>query len=197
MIELIHKVEKRLMEIDTKLSDAGAGVAPVKEVEDSGLDDLLRKAEQDSKQSVADIDRILEIASQMGSQSSGGSPQNQSSPQPGESPLDSERDTGPQERENTPSEPSSEDQEQPGDEPNDGEKPDDKGDNPEGGENRTGTPRQDETGAGSDPSNDASRWGELPVRYREVFRNQGGEDLPVQYRDWIDAYHRRLSKTRR
>jgi hypothetical protein len=28
---------------------------------------------------------------------------------------------------------------------------------------------------------------------RDVFRSQGGSDLPVRYRDWIDAYYKRLN----
>ena len=40
------------------------------------------------------------------------------------------------------------------------------------------------------------RWGDLPIQVREVFRNQGGSDLPPQYRDWIDAYYRRLNGAR-
>jgi len=33
----------------------------------------------------------------------------------------------------------------------------------------------------------------LPPRAREVFTIKGGEDMPARYRDWIDAYYRRLS----
>ncbi len=66
MKELFHRVEQTLQAIDVELADAGAGLAPLDEVADSGLDDLLRKAESDSDQVVADIDRILEIAEQMG-----------------------------------------------------------------------------------------------------------------------------------
>jgi hypothetical protein len=29
-----------------------------------------------------------------------------------------------------------------------------------------------------------------------LFRTEGGGDLPPQYRDWIDAYHRRLNRRR-
>lgn len=38
------------------------------------------------------------------------------------------------------------------------------------------------------------RWGELPEHAREVFRMQGGGDLPPRYREWIDAYYKRLNK---
>ena len=40
----------------------------------------------------------------------------------------------------------------------------------------------------------AGRWGELPARVRATFRNQGKDDLPVRYREWIDAYYRRLNR---
>ena len=39
----------------------------------------------------------------------------------------------------------------------------------------------------------ADRWGDLPVNARDVFRAQGGTDLPVRYREWIDAYFKRLN----
>jgi hypothetical protein len=38
------------------------------------------------------------------------------------------------------------------------------------------------------------RWGDLPIQVRDVFRNEAGSDLPPQYRDWIDAYYRRLNQ---
>ncbi len=40
------------------------------------------------------------------------------------------------------------------------------------------------------------RWGDLPVYARDVFRAQGGAELPVQYREWIDAYYKRLNRPR-
>ena len=41
------------------------------------------------------------------------------------------------------------------------------------------------------------RWGMLPTHTQDTFRSAGGTDLPPQYRDWIDAYHRRLQKSER
>jgi hypothetical protein len=41
---------------------------------------------------------------------------------------------------------------------------------------------------------DGDKWGDLPVHVRDVFRTQGGGDMPAQYRDWIDAYYRRMAK---
>lgn len=190
IIELIHAVEKRLAGIDRRLSDASAGVAPLEEVEDSGIDDLLRQAAQNGQRNIEDIDRILEIASRLDSNQSSSGGQQSQMPQQGESPLDSERDRGPQERESTPSEPSPQPDPQPKNEPQSGQ-------NPPHGENRPGSDPADRGSGTASTADDANRWGELPVRYREVFRNQGGAELPVQYREWIDAYHRRLSKTRR
>jgi hypothetical protein len=40
----------------------------------------------------------------------------------------------------------------------------------------------------------ADKWGDLPLHVRDVFRAQGGGDMPAQYRDWIDAYYRRMAK---
>jgi hypothetical protein len=36
------------------------------------------------------------------------------------------------------------------------------------------------------------RWGDLPIQVREVFRTEGGADLPPQYPDWIDGYYKKL-----
>ena len=41
---------------------------------------------------------------------------------------------------------------------------------------------------------DVDKWGDLPVHVRDVFRAQGGGDMPAAYRDWIDAYYRRMAK---
>jgi hypothetical protein len=122
--------------------------------------------------------------------------------QPKESPLDQERQRGPGERENTPEapkpdgqEPKPGDSQQPQPEPQ-GEKPDDGGQNPPPGENRPSDPRSDEAGPAVPSGADAERWGSLPERVQEVFQNQITDDLPLQYRDWIDSYYRRLNRTR-
>ena len=118
----------------------------------------------------------------------------------GKSPLDQERDQGPTQSEKTPEAPGEKPgQQDPGqtDQPQQqGEKPDDKGQNPPHGENQNGPPRLDESGQPVPPGGDAERWGFLPERFQETFRNQGADDLPVQYRDWIDSYYRRLNEQR-
>ena len=43
-------------------------------------------------------------------------------------------------------------------------------------------------------ANPAERWGDLPQHARDVFQSAGGADMPARYRDWIDAYYRRLNK---
>jgi hypothetical protein len=77
--------------------------------------------------------------------------------------------------------------------PPDGTQPDSPRGTKDPGENRQGPPpRKDPT----DPAargNDADRWGDLPPRVQDVFRNQGRDDMPVQYREWIDNYYRRLN----
>jgi hypothetical protein len=37
-------------------------------------------------------------------------------------------------------------------------------------------------------------WGNLPLHMRDIFRSEGGADMPARYRDWIDNYYRRLNK---
>ena len=44
-----------------------------------------------------------------------------------------------------------------------------------------------------EPKADATeRWGDLPIQVREVFTNEGGAEMPPQYRDWIDGYYKKL-----
>ncbi|MFO1009221.1 MAG: hypothetical protein U1F29_04080 [Planctomycetota bacterium] len=63
------------------------------------------------------------------------------------------------------------------------------------GENVAGaTPPNDPTGAAHGTTSNLDRWGDLPEHARDVFRMQGGGDLPPRYRDWIDAYYKRLNK---
>jgi hypothetical protein len=118
--------------------------------------------------------------------------------QDGQSPLDQEQgQRGPTEGEQTPDSPG----EKPGgDRPNQpqpsGAKPDDRGQNPPSGTNRPSAAREDPSGAPVGAGNDAERWGTLPERVRHVFQNQITDDLPLQYRDWIDSYYRRLNRAR-
>jgi hypothetical protein len=194
--QLFLDVEANLERIDDHLADAGAGEVPLDAVENAGIDDLLRQTGQLSLDAQSKIDRILEIAKEMGqgSGSGGGSP-----PPGGESPLDQPRDQGPTQSEKTPTAPQEKPGgEQEGEEPKDGKKPKDSSkQNPKDGENAPGEPQPNPPGAPAQHGDEADQWGFLPDHVREVFRNQGRDDLPVQYRDWIDAYYRRLNKTGR
>ena len=69
--DLFHQVERKLEEIDVQLADAGAGEVPLDAVEDAGLDDLLRDSRSKSEESIAGINRILEIAQLLGGQGGG------------------------------------------------------------------------------------------------------------------------------
>ncbi len=205
MVELFGTVERTLQDIDRLLREA----ANAPRAAGSGETELarkLREARQNGDQARQGIDRILELARQMNpSGSGGGSGQEPQSGSSGQSPLDGQgqQSTG---RESTPSTPepgaSGEpkgQQQQPGQEP--GEKPGDarKPDGPQATnqaphERRGGDPRGGEQGGAASPGDARDRWGDLPMHAREVFRNEGGRDMPPLYREWIDAYYRRLNQ---
>jgi len=196
MIELFHKVEQRLGEIDDRLYEASAG-SPIGEQQDAGIDELLKQAIRDSQDAQRDMNRILEIAIQQGQPQSGGGGGDPSGNPSGDSPLDSQPQ-GPQgAKENTPETPDSKP----------APKPESEGQEP-GGAGRPQSPRQSvddprnresappdsgETGS-INTTDGADRWGDLPIHVRDLFRTEGGGDMPPQYRDWIDAYYRRLNQ---
>jgi hypothetical protein len=200
MIHLFHEVERTLGAIDLELADAGAGRIPVPEGKESGIERLLHSQGEKSDQAVTGIERILELAEKLGKQGGGQCMKAGMKPpeQSGESPLDKERQRGPTERENTPQAPKPDPKqgEKPESPKPEGQKPDDRGPNPPPGENRPSPPRVDEPGQPFAPGQDSERWGNLPQRVRQVFQNQIRDDLPIQYRDWIDSYYRRLNKGR-
>lgn len=198
MVELFRKVERRLVEIDELLDQAGAGETGLSEVEESGIGDLLRGSMTRGEQVLEDIDAILELARQNGgscSKPGEGQGGQSDQPLPG-SPLDQQRGQRPQERERTPDAPG-EEQQRSGQEPSD-PRPDSPGEERDLDSQNRPAPPPDEraTGPGSDPSG-ADKWGELPQHVREIFRTEGGDDLPPQYRDWIEGYYRRLNERRK
>lgn len=209
MKELFQKVERRLREIDRLLSDASAGDrAAMKAGADSGMGALLEGSQARGRDVLGGIDRILELAQQLGDekQSSGGSGSGEPSSDPsGKSPLD-QRGQESTQRESTPAKPE-QGEESPGQKP--GEKGQPQEPKPKPGEQtpKDGQPSNDDprNSPGAKPPAHATegpnrngdgpeRWGELPVHARDVFRIEGGGDMPVQYRDWIDSYYRRLNK---
>jgi hypothetical protein len=65
------------------------------------------------------------------------------------------------------------------------------------GRNQEGTASEASDGAKTaNHADPTDNWGFLPPQVRDVFRTQGGGDLPAQYREWIDAYYKRLNKQR-
>lgn len=194
MIELFQQVEQRLGEIDDLLFDASAGT-PLDAQAEAGIGDLLQRSIDGSEEVRRAMDEILVLAEQQGkSQSQGGG-----SPSSGDSPLDSEPQ-GPQgSKEETPEGPS----QKPGGEqpaPPPGEQPGGEGppesprDSLEAPQNNAAEdPQAGESGSASGPQGN-ERWGDLPTHVRDLFRTEGGGDLPPQYRDWIDAYYRRLNQ---
>jgi hypothetical protein len=212
--ELFAKVEKRLERMSQLLGEASAGdTRALERLGGSGIDELIRAAETPppggapagigglieatqghGRELVQEIDRVLEIAreqsqQQQSSGSGGGQGQKPQpggqQPQQGQSPENSKQMQG-------------EDAPQPGQEP-EGQQPRD-GQDPRGNqENPAETPQQPgdkppgaDVGAPSS-ADEGGQWGDLPVHVRRVFRNGVGEDVPPRYRDWIDAYHKKLS----
>ena len=66
MIQLFHKVERRLGEIDRLLYDASAGKTALKSLEESGIANLIKNSSGKSQEVIKDIDKILAIAAKSG-----------------------------------------------------------------------------------------------------------------------------------
>lgn len=202
MVELFHKVERRLAEIDALLYDASTGQPSAREglasVADSGIGELLQRSQSQSQEVLQDIDRILEIARQFGQSQSQGQGSCESALQ-GSSPLDQKPGAQGQKEETPEMMNSGQKRPEPGedcDKPGDG-KPNDPRDAvaPDDPENRDATSEPPDAETGRVEVQDSSeRWGDLPEHVRDLFRTEGGRDMPPQYRDWIDGYYRRLNR---
>ena len=115
------------------------------------------------------------------------------------SPLD-QQGSQPSAREPTPDKPGGQQSKPDGQ----GEKPtpsNQQGGQPNSPRDSTAQPENHESGlppraatAKGDAAQSNERWGDLPLQVRELFRTEGGGEMPVQYRDWIDAYYRRLNQ---
>jgi hypothetical protein len=214
MRELFLKVERNLLRMDQYLLDASAGdTSKLDTVEGAGIDDLLDQSSvaaagvgasgvakvlgvtrKRGDRVLEDIDRILELAKKNGqSCSSGGG-----SPKPGDSqspsPTEGQQNNQTQRMQGNKA-PGKGEPEEPGQEP-------DQGQDPKGNRDSKDPPSSNQvqhmpnhpTNAPPPVTQDADRWGELPIYARDLFRAEGGHDLPPQYRDWIDAYYRRLNR---
>ena len=224
ILELFRDIEENLKTVDILLSDAGAGdTSSLSEVKEAGIGRLLENSRAKSQQILTDIDRLLEIAEEMGQEAGPPSPGGESGEQSG-SPSQGPEGSQPgqqgsqsTQREQTPEGPGQAPtgQEPMNDEQPDGEEPGEdqqgageqppqgQGETPDDGqqsankdpENKTGNePPTDPTGAGSKAGSSRDRWGDLPVHYQDVFRGEDSGEMPVRYREWIDAYYRRLNQ---
>jgi len=208
---LFAQVERSLRQIDDMLFEAGAG-DPLEDEVDSGLAKLLEKTLVESRLTVERMDRILDVAQQMSSQqqSQGGSSgQGQPQGSGGSSEGQSQRGQAPRQGQEG-GEENPDPSRDLGNSQNPGEQPEGEGENQ--GQNQ-GQPTDGSEGGGTDqqqgspaeaggsqraaPGTGANPWGDLPPRVQQIFRTQGGEDMPPAYRGWIDAYHRRLGQSPR
>lgn len=198
MIELFHKVEKRLSEIDKLLYQASAGERALTRQNEAGISELLKSSVSKSEQVTRDIDRILEIAAENGSSCSScmsGEPKPSSS---SGSPLDQQQ-LQQSARENTPDKPG----QKPGPKPEGQEPQSAQSGQPKSPREANTEPHQRPAGAPPGLATEklnaeqaTERWGDLPQHVRDLFRTEGGGDMPLQYRDWIDSYYRRLNQKR-
>ncbi|MFT6713821.1 MAG: hypothetical protein ACJAVJ_001102 [Planctomycetota bacterium] len=204
IVELFKDVDAKMKAIDAMLFDIGAGEVPLTLPKDSGLGDLLDLTRSASNDVVKDIDEILKIAEEMAKSQS--KPGGKGPPKPGQQgqgkPEKKEGEAGKQPKPGE--EPGEEEGEKPGEKPGEKGKPEQEGGkDPKSGkeseqpaQNKPGSegPSDGSIGPGS-KANLSERWGELPERTRETFRNQGGEDVPLFYRDWIESYYRHLNRS--
>ncbi len=217
MIKLFGEVETRLRQIDKLLSEAAAGERGVQDAQKpleksaAGIGALVQRTQEEGKAVVEAIDKILDLAQQQqqegqgsgsgtgqggksSSNSQGGKTGQQGDDQ-GKSPLEGQRDTTTQ-RESTPDKPGSEKGKQP-----DGSQPDQNG-NPKGNKKAPGdgkntsskSPPGSETEKAAHGPDSRESWGYLPEHARDVFRTQGGGQMPARYREWIDAYYKKLNQ---
>lgn len=210
LLQLFKDVELNLQRIDDFLFEAAAAEEDLS-VRESGLAELLDETDRASAETVAAIDRILEISKNLAEQTpqqqqqqqdqqqqqqQQGQGQQQSEQQPENSPLDRPRpEAQQQDGQNQPEGPQPElEGEQPDPQERNGEQPKDSeqaSDDP--GQNQAGQATPDGTERAANAARFAE-WGELPPRVQEIFSNQRGESLPVEYRGWIDNYYRRLAR---
>ena len=205
MIRLFGEVETRLRQIDELLYEASAGEAGLAGAEETSISMLLDNTESRSDEVLQRIDRILEIAQQMGGgQGSSGQQQQSEQQSQGQSPLDQQpnsqgqREATPQVGEQPGEKPENQqskpEQNQPNS-PQDGKQPDSPRESAAEPNNRDAEsqPPGSETGR-VQVTDTAERWGDLPVHVRDLFRSEGGREMPTEYRDWIDSYYRRLNR---
>ncbi len=215
MMDLFAEVERNLLAIDDLLFEAAAGEQDL-ELLESGISELFLASRDRSREVAEGIDAILDLAQEMQQEqqqqqqgsgsppdSSQGGEQGQEQGQ-GSSPMDNRGQESQREMESSRNEAGSPqsgqdtggNSETEGSDPQQGERP-----TPEGGEQGEGEgANQEGEQVGSDPlgagseAGAAGQWGELPPRVQEIFSNQVSDDLPLEYREFIEAYWLRLQR---
>jgi len=211
MKELFVQIERRLGEIDQLLYRAGSGEVPLESQRESGIGELLQQSRSSGQRVLDDIDEMLKLAQQMGGseKSSGSGKAGQQQSQQGQSPQQGAQ--RPQAQERTPEapgqqpQPEQQGQPQPGNEREQGAAEPQPGESRPEGDSASKDPARNAAGDApstspkgqADGARSNEQWGDLPPTVRDLFRTEGGSDLPPQYRDWIDAYYRRLNQERR
>lgn len=126
------------------------------------------------------------------SSASNGEPQSSSAQQQAESGERRDAAEGPREGEGQKEEQQGKPEQQQGESgPPKGDRPD----QPGGKQDQGPKAGDDPQGSGLRGANDVEIWGNLPIHLRDIYRAEGREDLPAQYRDWIDSYYRRLNES--
>jgi hypothetical protein len=203
---LFVEVERSLRRIDDMLFEAAAGDAPLDGEFDSGLAELIDQTLSQSREAVSGMDRILEVAEELSrqqqqqqgqgqGQDGSGSRPNQQRPdgegQRGDAPRREQE--GGREQPAPELDPGAQPEPEPGADPSGG-RPDQPGDAGQPPHQQRGQLGDDAAGEPNRPPPASDPWGDLPPRVQEVFRSQASDDMPPAYRDWIEAYHRRLSR---
>lgn len=226
MEEAFHRVERSLNGMSLLLLEASKGdTSRLASAKGSGIEDLLKLADKrpqgDPSQAISEllyassaegkrvldgIDEILEIAKKNGNPNSCRNPgegQGQAEQQPNQS------------QPNQSSQSPSQKQQQSGQKQMKGEeKPDEQAKDPaqtqepKSNKPQPGDPNQPKTVGQAPPDPDGvgsqqqvlpgrEAWGNLPVHVRDIFRADGGADMPARYRRWIDSYYRKLNQESR
>lgn len=214
MIRLFQEVEGRMNKMGDLLLSASKGETnALQELQTPGIDELLKQAPQrpdangsgaladmlnatssQGESALAGIDQILKIANEQGGECSSamsaqGPPKDSSSNS--ESPSQKREESGKKKDQSasTPSDGKPQQSADASEQPKDG---DQNNATPEAKKDRNPPERATEAPSRRDPKNEA--WGNLPIHLRDIFRAEGGVDVPAQYRDWIDSYYRRLNR---
>ncbi|MEZ5979934.1 MAG: hypothetical protein R3F34_17220 [Planctomycetota bacterium] len=221
MIKLFGEVEQHLREVDSMLYEA-SGVDRF-EASD-GVAKWVQNASDNSREAVEKIDELLRLSEELGrqqqqqqqqQQQSSGSGQNSGRQQQSSS---SRQNQGRSSRERLDGDPNQASAEQQGRDQGEQQGPDQGGDQEQGsqsqesgdsqdgrhpdgdqgsddeGQQRVGPGERREDGQRSGADARFGAWGELPPRTQEIFTNRASDDMPPQYREWIDSYYKRVSK---